>query len=146
MSGEITVQERSLKAELVTLILAGAAASALTLVLFRVARVGGAVAGIAGALSAYVAYRILYGALNPSTSRRIAWALTDAELLLDGNTIPRASIRGVYCWPNRDALGHTRPGRVVNIETGRRNTLLRSSDAQALETLVHALGGQIPLP
>lgn len=145
MSGELTIQERSLKAELATLLLSGAAAAALTLVLFRFLRVGGPTAGAAGALSAYVAYRVLYGALNPSTSRRIAWALTDAELCLDGKTIPRASVRGVYCWPNRDALGHTRPGWVVNIETGRRNTLLRSEDAQALETLVRALGGQIPV-
>ena len=146
MSGEITVKERNLKAEFVTFILAGVTAFAFMAVVFRFLNVGGAVCGAIGALTAYVSYRVLYGRLNPSgTLRRIAWELTDTELLLDGKTIPRGDIRGVYCWPDRDAFGHTRPGRVVNIETPRRNTLLRSPNAEELETLVRALGGQIPL-
>ena len=145
MSGEITVKERNLKAELLTLALAGVAAFALTAVAFRFLNVGGAARGVIGALAAYVSYRVLYGALNPSTVRRIAWELTETELVLDGKAIPRASIRGVYCWPNRDAFGHTRPGWTVNIETNRRNALLRSADAEELETLVRALGGQIPV-
>ncbi|MBQ9492984.1 MAG: hypothetical protein IJR54_04530 [Oscillibacter sp.] len=132
MTGEIRIQKRNLKAEFAAL----AVTFALTLVLFRFMEARGAVA----ALTAYVLCRGVYGALNPSgTLRLIAWELTDADLVLDGKTIPRASIRAVYCWPNRDAFGHTRPGRVVNIETNRKNTLLRSPDAEALETLVSAL-------
>lgn len=146
MSGEITVMERNLKAALVALAAAGAAAFALTMGVFGVLEAGEALRGAVGAAVAYVLCRVLYGRLNPSGSvRRIAWALSDTELVIDGRTIPRTSIRKVHCWPNRDAFGHERPGRVVNIETGRQNTLLRSADTDAaaheLETLVRALEG-----
>ena len=144
MSGEITVKERNRKAELVALATAFAAAFALTMLVFRFLDVGGAVRGAAGALTAYVLCRAAYGRLRPSGNvRRIAWTLSDTELVIDGGATPRASIRNVYCWPNRDAFGHERPGRVVNIETDRKNTLLRSSDTddagQELEALVRAL-------
>ncbi|MBQ9521054.1 MAG: hypothetical protein IJR72_00610 [Oscillospiraceae bacterium] len=144
MSGEITIKERNLKAELVALAASGATAFALTMLVFRFVDVGGAAGGAVIALTAYVLCRVLYGRLNLSgTVRRIAWTLTDTELVIDGKTIPRTSIRKVYCWSNRDAFGHERPGHVVNIETDRKNTLLRSADtdaaAQELETLVRAL-------
>ena len=153
MSGEITVRERNLKAEFLPLAIAFAVALFVTAILLRVRTVSAPARGIAGGVIAYVIARVTYGALRPGeTVRRIAWTLTDANLTLDGAAIPRSAIRAVHCWPNRDAFGHTRPGWIVNIETGKHNALLRSvngdgaeASAAQLETLVRALGGQVPV-
>ena len=61
---------------------------------------------------------------------------------------PLRSIKNVYCWPNRDALGVTNPGWTVNIKTTGKNLLLRSlregeeaeRSALRLRALVVALG------
>lgn len=153
MSGEITIRERDWKAEFIPLAIAFAVALLVTAILSRFGNVSPLARGIAGGAIAYVIARATYGALRPAgTLRRIAWTLTDADLTLDGKIIPRPAIRAVYCWPNRDAFGHTRPGWIVNIETGKHNALLRSvsgeraeASAAELETLVRALGGQVPV-
>ena len=152
MSGEISVKERNLKKELLALAIIFAVAFAATSLILRLFNMGAAARNAAGALIAYIIARVGYGLLNPGGAvRRIAWELTDAALVLDGKAIPRESIRAVHCWANRDAFGHARPGWTVNIETGRNNALLRSIDgagaeqsAKELETLVYALGGQVP--
>ena len=54
----------------------------------------------------------------------------------------------MYCWPNRDALGHTGAGWTINIETTGKNQVLRSlTEGEDLErsvgqlrALVEALG------
>ena len=114
---------------------------------------------IAAALTAYVVFRMLYGLLDralPSTIpiRTADWSLTEDALTLDGQTIPRDTIRQVHCWPNRDALGHSLPGWSVNIETTGRNQLLRSlaegpladRSVQQLHDLVDALGYGVRWP
>lgn len=154
MSGEITVRERDWKAEWIPLGIAFAVALFVTAILARFRNVTPLARGIAGGAVAYIAARVTYGALRPRGNvRRIPWTLTDADLTLDGEIIPRSAIRAVHCWPNRDAFGHTSPGWIVNIETGKRNTLLRSAggenaeaSAAELERFVRALGGQVPAP
>ena len=153
MSGEISVIKRDVKAQICAIALAAACAFIGSMLLFQYVNASGFARGAVGAFSAYVLCRVFYAVLSHGgQSRRIAWELTDAALILDGETIPRETIKGVYCWPARDAFGHSRNGWTVNIETTGRNTLLRSltsgdgaeASARELETLVRALGGQVP--
>lgn len=153
MSGEISVMKRDVKTEICAFALAAAIAFVGVMLLFRYVNASGFARGAVGAFSAYVLCRIFYAALsNGGESRRIAWELTGVALILDGETIPRETIKGVYCWPARDAFGHSLNGWTVNIETTGRNILLRlmaSSDdveqsAREMETLISALGGQVP--
>lgn len=153
MSGEISVMKRNWKAELFALVIAGAAAFVFNSALFRFWEVSGVARGAVGALTAYLLCRTAFGALAVGGDvRRIAWERTADALILDGASIPLDAIRAVHCWPTRDAFGRTLPGWTVNIETGRRNTLLRSPttgpDAERaaveLEMLVRALGGRVP--
>ena len=109
--------------------------------------------GAAVAIATYVlmrcAYR-LFSTLLPrrETVRQVEWTVTEDALILDGKTIPRSAIRNVHCWPNRDSLGFSTPGWTVNIETDRKNELLRSltdgspaeTSAALLRELVVALG------
>ena len=76
------------------------------------------------------------------------WRVTPDTLYLNGTAISRAGIRQVYCWPNRDALGHAGTGWPVNIETDRGHHVLRSltrgeeaeRSARQLQAMVTALG------
>ena len=146
MSGEINIKERDWKAEIVMLAIVFGVAFALTSLVLPVFDLTPFLRGAVGALIAYVIARVGYRTLYPGgVTRRIAWELTDADLILDGKRIPREAIRAAHCWPNRDAFGHTRPGLVVNNETSGKNTLLRSADGgEELAELVRALGGQVP--
>ena len=105
------------------------------------------------ALMAYVLFRVFYGWMDrafpgQAVLRTVRWSLDENCLTLDGQEIPRSSIRQVHCWPNRDALGHSLPGWTVNIETTGKNRLLRSVTAgpgaelsvRQLRELTQALG------
>ena len=149
MSGEISVKKRDWKKELLMMAVIFGIAFTLTGIFMRFLTLQPLTRGAVGALVAYLIAREGYRRLYPGgTVRRIAWTLTDAELTLDGESIPRTSIRAVHCWENRNAFGQSRPGWVVNIETTHQNKLLRSADAEGaadeLATLVKALGGNVP--
>ena len=83
------------------------------------------------ALLTYILFRLLY----PIAADRliphggavsVPWELTAEALILNGETIPRDSIRQVHIWDNRNALGQIQPGCIVNIERNGKNILLRS--------------------
>lgn len=107
--------------------------------------------GVVSALIAYVLFRILYPLFvraGGSQVQTVKWHIQDEVLSLGKATIPLSNIRQVYCWPNRDALGHTQSGVVVNIELTGRNQVLRSltdgsnadESVRRLHVLVDALG------
>lgn len=97
------------------------------------------------AVLAYVIFRVFYpviaGALGRGqTGRTVTWRLDGETLDLGELKIPRASIKMVHCWPNRDALGHQGGGWTVNIETTGKNQVLRTlTEGEDLERSVTGL-------
>ncbi len=157
MSGKITVQSGSGVGRTALLVLLSAGASlALCLlagpVLLDALGLEGGLRGAALAVAAYVIFRTLYGALGKAAPgggiRTAAWSIDGGVLTLDGGAVPLGDIRAVYCWPNRDALGHVLAGWTVNIETVGKNRVLRSVtegpaaelSVRQLRALVDALG------
>lgn len=151
MSGELLLETRGKTLPalgLSCLLTAGAA----LVFLRRLPLSGGAARGAAAALLAYVLFRILYPALRRLLPGRAAaagtWTVTPETLYLNGTAIPREEIRQVYCWPNRDALGHAGGGWTVNLETDGGHHVLRTlsegADAdrsvRQLRAMVVALG------
>ena len=73
-----------------------------------------------------------------------SWRVTPDTLYLGETAIPRSSIRQVYCWPNRDALGHKGTGWTINIETTGKNQVLRSlTEGEDLERSVQQLRAMV---
>ena len=153
MSGELILEANSSwKRVLPALLLSCIAAGALSAVLLSLVHLEGMGLAVTAALVVYVLFRIFYPALEKRLpgggSRAVVWTLTGADLTVEGRTIPLSTIKNVYCWPNRDALGITSPGWTVNIETTGKNVLLRSlregeeteRSALGLRALVVALG------
>lgn len=152
MSGELLLESK--KGVLPALALSCLLTLGLALVCLRFMRLpeSGVLRGGAGALLAYVLFRVLYPAVNDLFSggldARGTWRVTEDTLYLNDTAIPRASIRQVYCWPNRNALGQTRAGWTVNIETDRGHKVLRSATRgeeakraeRQLRAMVAALG------
>ena len=87
------------------------------------------------ALALYWALRSWLTPLFAGGGRTVRWTLTEDALDLDGNVIPRASIRRVYCWKKDER-------HIVNIETDGKNHLLRPAPGgdEALRQMVEALG------
>ena len=154
MSGELLIKTRSWRQTVPAVVLACAAAVALSLLFARfVPLEGGLARGAVLALVAYVLFRVLYPVCTRlftggTEARAGTWRVTEDTLYLNDLAIPRSSIRQVHCWPNRDALGHAGTGWTVNIETTGQNQLLRSltegadaaRSAEQLRALVEALG------
>ena len=100
--------------------------------------------GIVAALGAYVLFRLFYpmlrGLFPGGGERTLLWHVTPDTLVLGREEIPRGAIKAVHCWPNRDALGHAGAGWTVNIETTRKNHLLRSlTEGEGLDQSVRQL-------
>ncbi len=153
MSGKLMIEGKGGGRRTALLVaLSAAAALGLCLALLPLLAEGSGLGGVRGgllALTAYAGFRVFYGWLGKAgapAGRTVSWELTADALILDGRSIPRASLRQVHCWPNRDALGHSLPGRTVNIETSGGNLLLRSAaeapeeSERQLRALVEALG------
>ncbi len=113
----------------------------------------GLMRGVMAALVTYILFRVLYPVLvkmmpGGDKDSTVIWELTGDELHLGEDIVPLHTIKMVYCWPNRDALGHQLPGWTVNIETTGKNRVLCSveegadcaSSVQRLHDLVTALG------
>lgn len=109
----------------------------------------GQAAGVMAAVLGYVLFRVTFrtaSRLFPGGgTRTVAWEVTADALILDGQAAARDTIVNVHIWPNRDALGHTLPGWVVNIERSGRNIPLcvpdrDGVDGDSLRNLVRALG------
>ena len=153
MSGELLIKTRDWRQTLPAVILSCAAAAVLTFLFTRNLSLTGLALGAVAALVAYVLFRVLYPVCarlfsKGAEAREGIWRVTPDTLYLNDTAIPRASIRQVHCWPNRDALGHTGAGWTVNIETTGKNHLLRTltegADAdrsiRQLRAMVVALG------
>ena len=153
MSGELILEtNQNWKRVAPALLLSCIAAGALSVALLNLVHLEGMGLAVTAALVVYVLFRIFYPALEKRMpgggSRTAVWTITGTDLTLEGRTIPLRSIKNVYCWPNRDALGVTNPGWTVNIETTGKNLLLRSlregeeaeRSALRLRALVVALG------
>lgn len=153
MSGELIVKTNSWRQTLPGLVLACAAAAVLTFLFIRNLSLTGLARGAVAALVAYVLFRVLYPVCTKlfgkgTGNQAGTWRVTADTLYLNDLAIPRSSIRQVYCWPNRDALGHTGAGWTINIETTGKNQVLRSlTEGEDLErsvgqlrALVEALG------
>lgn len=151
MSGELILEKR--RGTLPALILGCLGTLALGLVLLRLLPIrDGGTRGAAAALLGYVVFRALYPALEQvfggKSGDADTWTVTPDTLYLGEKAIPRAGIRQVYCWPRRNALGQAGTGWVVNIETARGHTVLRSlsrgedakRSAAQLRAMVTALG------
>lgn len=130
MSGELLLESR--KGALPALALSCLLTLGIALVCLRFLHLpeSGVLRGAAGAFLAYVLFRVLYPAMNELLSggpdARGTWRVTEDTLYLNEEAIPRSSIRQVYCWPNRNALGQTQAGWTVNIELDRGHRVLRS--------------------
>ena len=159
MSGELILEtNQNWKRVVPALLLSCIAAGALSVALLNLVHLEGMGLAVTAALVVYVLFRIFYPALEKRMpgggSRTAVWTITGTDLTLEGRTIPLRSIKNVYCWPNRDALGHSLPGWSVNIETTGRNQLLRSvaegpladRSVQQLHDLVDALGYGVRWP
>ncbi len=151
MSGELLLKTRS--RALPALALSCALTAVLALVFLRyVPLPSGLARGGAAALLAYVLFRVLYPALSSlfpeKTGPAGTWTVTPDTLYLNETAISRSSIRQIYCWPNRNALGQAGIGWTVNIETDRGHHLLRTltggedakRSARQLRAMVVALG------
>lgn len=152
MSGELLLDSR--KGLLPALALSCLLTLGVALLCLRLVRLpeSGMLRGAAGCLLGYVVFRVLYPAMNDLFSRgtgsRGTWRVTEDTLYLNDRAIPRSSIRQVYCWPNRNALGQTGKGWTVNLELDRGHRVLRSRTgggevehaARQLRAMVVALG------
>ena len=114
---------------------------------------GGIMRGIMAALVTYILFRCLYPVLAkamPGGEKNITltWEVTWDALKLGEDSIPLDSIKQVHCWPNRDALGNSLAGWIVNIETTGKNRMLCSveegpeveTSVEGLHEMVKALG------
>ena len=153
MSGELLVKTHSWRETLPGLALSIAVAAGVTLLAMQYLSLTGFARGAAAAAIAYVLFRVLYPVCTKLFSRGTSaragtWRVTPDTLYLNDTAIPRASIRQVHCWPNRDALGHAGAGWTVNIETTGKNHLLRTltegedvdRSVRQLRAMVVALG------
>ena len=153
MSGELLIKTHSWRQVVPALLLSAAAAAGVTFLSLQYLSLSGFARGAVAAFIAYVLFRVLYpvcaGLFSGSrTAQAGTWRVTPDTLYLNDTAIPRASIRQVHCWPNRDALGHAGAGWTVNIETTGKNHLLRTltegEDAERsvrqLRAMVVALG------
>ena len=154
MSGELLLKASSARRTALSVAGAVLAAGFVTFLFLRLSPLEEGLARAAlAAVLAYVIFRVFYpviaGALGRGqTGRTVAWRLDGETLDLGELAIPRASIKMVHCWPNRDALGHAGAGWTVNIETTGKNHLLRSltegegldQSVRQLRALVVALG------
>ena len=154
MSGELLIKTHSWRQVLPGLALSAAAAAGVTFVSLQfLTSLTGFARGAVAAFIAYVLFRVLYPVCTGLFSRGKAasagtWRVTPDTLYLNDTAIPRASIRQVHCWPNRDALGHAGAGWTVNIETTGKNHLLRTltegedvdRSVRQLRAMVVALG------
>lgn len=151
MSGELLLKTKS--GALPALALSCLLTAGLALVFLRYLPLqSGLARGAAAALLAYVLFRVLYPALSclfpEKTDPAGTWTVTPDTLYLNETAIPRSSIRQIYCWPNRNALGQAGAGWTVNIETDRGHHLLRTltkgedakRSARQLRAMVAALG------
>ena len=149
MSGELLIKTRSWRQVLPGLILAAAAAAGLTFLAMQRISLTGLAQGAVAALIAYVIFRVLYPMCTQLFSRGTeaqagTWRVTPDTLYLGETAIPRSSIRQVYCWPNRDALGHKGTGWTINIETTGKNQVLRSlTEGEDLERSVRQLRAMV---
>lgn len=149
MSGELLLKTRSWRQMLPGLVLAAAIAAGVTLLAMQYLSLTGIARGAAAAAIAYVLFRVLYPVCTRLFSRGTSaqagtWRVTEDTLYLNETAIPRAGIRQVHCWPNRDALGHAGAGWTVNIETTGKNYLLRSlTEGEDLERSVRQLRAMV---
>ena len=153
MSGELLLKNHSWRQVLPGLVLSIAIAAGVTFLSLQFLSLTGFARGAVAAFIAYVLFRVLYPVCTGLFSRGKAasagtWRVTPDTLYLNDTAIPRASIRQVHCWPNRDALGHAGAGWTVNIETTGKNYLLRTltegedvdRSVRQLRAMVVALG------
>lgn len=152
MSGELLIKTKNWRQILPALLLSCALTLAAALACLRYLPIQAGAAWSAGAaLLGYVLFRALYPAICGMFPQRGAagtWTVTEEDLDLNGTRIPRSTIRQIYCWPNRNALGQTGTGWIVNIETDRGHHVLRSLTAgedaersvRQLRAMVTALG------
>ena len=125
------------------------------MLLVRRMEAGTLMVGIMAALVTYILFRTLYPTLSGlfdggEKAVTVPWSYSGAALQLGEETIAMEHVKMVHCWPNRDALGHTLPGWIVNIEgeKGHKNHILYSLDegdrveasVETLHELVIALG------
>ena len=153
MSGELLLKTHSWRQVLPGVLLCAAVAAVGTFLCLQFLSLTGFARGAVAAFIAYVLFRVLYPVCTGLFSRGKAasagtWRVTPDTLYLNDTAIPRASIRQVHCWPNRDALGHAGAGWTVNIETTGKNHLLRTltegedvdRSVRQLRAMVVALG------
>lgn len=146
MSGELLLKASSARRTALSVAGAVLAAGFVTFLFLRLSPLEEGLARAAlAAVLAYVIFRVFYpviaGALGRGqTGRTVAWRLDGETLDLGELKIPRASIKMVHCWPNRDALGHQGAGWTVNIETTGKNQILRTlTEGEDLERSVTGL-------
>ena len=156
MSGELLLENRIGKYDILALAGTAALVGAVMFLISPLVPLSEPVArGAVIALATYVLFRVCYpflrGRFHNSGAQSVHWELSGDALALGERIIPRSAIRNVYVWPNRNALGQTRPGLVVNIETDGKNELLRSLtrgdeievSVERLKELARALGRPI---
>ncbi len=146
MSGELLLKASSARRTALSVAGAVLAAGFAAFLFLRLSPLEeGLARAVLAAVLAYVIFRVVYpviaGALGRGqASRTMVWRLSGETLYLDELAIPRASIKMVHCWPNRDALGHQGTGWTVNIETTGKNQVLRTlTEGEELERSVTGL-------
>ncbi|MBQ9330770.1 MAG: hypothetical protein IJ221_07325 [Oscillibacter sp.] len=155
MSGELTLERKSVWSVALALLASAAVTAAVMLLCMRHLTIPDEKLGpmLMVAVLAYILFRVFYPAaeellFHGRAAATVAWTVTAETLAIGGRTIRRADIKNVYCWPNRDALGNAQAGWTVNIETAGKNELLRSltrgaeidDSVRRLRELVAALG------
>ncbi|MBR1690699.1 MAG: hypothetical protein IJ713_08000 [Oscillibacter sp.] len=155
MSGELTLERKSVWSVALALLASAAVTAAVMLLYLQHPLLPGGNLWPLFAMAAltFVIFRIMYPAaeellFHGRAAATVAWTVTAETLAIGGRTIRRADIKNVYCWPNRDALGNSQAGWTVNIETAGKNELLRSltrgaeidDSVRRLRELVAALG------
>ena len=140
MSGEIQLEQGGWRRCLPWLVSLAAAVLLLLAAVAYMSRRGLSGIGlqVGSAVIALALYWALKSYLTPlfaGGGRTVRWTLTEDALELDGEIIPRASIRHVYCWKKGG-------GHIVNIETAGKHRLLRPAPGAdgALRQMVEALG------
>lgn len=154
MSGELILEKASQwKGTALALLLSCLLAGGAAVVCLRYLPLEGMKMTICAAVLVYVLFRVLYPVfarlfIREERDQAGTWRVTPDTLYLNDLAIPRSNIKMVYCWPNRNALGHSSAGWTVNIETTGKNQLLRSltsgeeadRSVRQLRALVVALG------
>jgi hypothetical protein len=146
MSGELLLKASSARRTALSVAGAVLAAGFVTFLFLRLSPLEeGLARAVLAALLAYVIFRVFYPAIagvlgRGQAVRTVAWRLEGETLYLGELAIPRASIKMVHCWPDRDALGHQGAGWTVNIETTGKNQVLRTlAEGEDLERSVTGL-------